>query len=241
MTRPFKTFLSQRLTRPRVLRFWRETIRPLLVILAILMTFRSAVADWNDVPSGSMRPSIVEGDRILVNKLAYDLKLPFTRFRLCRWSEPQRGDIVVFRSPKDGTRMVKRVVGLPGDRLEMRGNRLFISGQPAQYTAADESVLDDLPAQEARNSRFLTEWIDGQGHPIMHSPGLPAPRSFSAIVVPPDHYFLMGDNRDNSKDSRWFGMVPGADIEGRSSRVVISLNPDFYYLPRFSRFFRVLP
>src|SRR6185436_509188 len=112
-------------------RFWREWAKPLLTILLITSAFRSAIADWNDVPTGSMKPTILEGDRVFVNKLAFDLKVPFTTWRLATWGEPKRGDIVVLFSPHDGTRLVKRVVGLPGEIIEMRDNKLFVNGIPA--------------------------------------------------------------------------------------------------------------
>lgn len=93
--------------------FWKEWVKPFLVIALIVGSVRSAVADWNHVPTGSMKPTILEGDRVIVNKLAYDLKVPFTTWHLAEWGNPARGDIVVFFAPNDGTRMVKRVVGLP--------------------------------------------------------------------------------------------------------------------------------
>src|SRR3954466_11819792 len=108
---------------PRLGRFVREQIAPLAVILLVLGSFKSAIADWNVVPTGSMNPSIVEGDRIFVNKLAYGLKVPFTTWHLARWSTPLRGDVIVFRSPKDGTVLVKRVVALPGDTVAMSNDR----------------------------------------------------------------------------------------------------------------------
>ena len=101
---------------PRLRQYWRQEIRPLLILVVVLCSIRSSLADWNDVPSGSMNPTIIEGDRIYVNKLAYDLKVPFTTWHLATWSNPQRGDIVVFYSPHDGIRLVKRVVGLRSTR-----------------------------------------------------------------------------------------------------------------------------
>src|ERR1700728_265531 len=106
---------------------WRES-KSLLLMLFILTAVRSAIADWNDVPTGSMNPTIVQGDRVFVNKLAYDLKVPFTTWHLAQWSNPKRGDIVVFYSPVDGTRLVKRVIGLPGDRIEQDNDHLLING-----------------------------------------------------------------------------------------------------------------
>ena len=111
---------------------WHET-KSLLLLLIILTAVRSAIADWNDVPTGSMNPTIVQGDRVFVNKLAYDLKVPYTTWHLAQWSDPKRGDIVVFFSPADGTRLVKRVVGMPGDKIEMVNEQLFINGQKSKY------------------------------------------------------------------------------------------------------------
>ena len=99
--------------RSRARYWWRKEIRWWLVIGLVVFSIRSALADWSDVPTGSMKPTILEGDRVFVNKLAYDLKVPFTTCRIAQWSNPQRGDIVVFFSPRDGQRLVKRVVGLP--------------------------------------------------------------------------------------------------------------------------------
>src|SRR4030095_3166198 len=99
---------------------WREWIRPALVAAAIVLPLKSAVADWNWVPSGSMKPTILEGDLVLVNKLAYDLRVPFTLWRAAEWGNPGRDYIVVCFSPHDGVRLVKRIVAVPGDTIEMR-------------------------------------------------------------------------------------------------------------------------
>src|SRR3954452_17041153 len=115
-------------------RVWYEA-RPILVMLVVLFSFRSAVADYNVVPSGSMKPTIIEGDRIFGNKLAYDLKIPFTRIHIAQWADPKRGDVVVFDRPSDGVRLVKRVIGVPGDTIVLRDNPLFINGQPASYVS----------------------------------------------------------------------------------------------------------
>src|SRR5689334_25136669 len=112
---------------------WRRHLKAIAIVVLVLTAFRSAVADWNDVPTGSMKPTIVEGDRIFVNKLAYGLKVPFTTWHLARWSAPSRGEVVVFNSPADGTRLVKRVVGLPGDQIWMVDDQLYVNGQPLSY------------------------------------------------------------------------------------------------------------
>ena len=220
-----------------LIRLWREWGRPLLVVLVVLTTFRSAVADWNDVPSGSMEPTILEGDRIFVNKLAYDLKLPFTTWHLLEWAGPQRGDIVVCFSPANGTRLVKRVVALPGDRLEMLSNQLLINGRPAAYAPLEPQVISQIPPERQPSHRFATETVGDQRHPIMTTPGRRAPRFIKPITVPPEQYFVMGDNRDNSADSRVFGFVARDRIVGEALVVVVSVDRNHYYLPRWERFF----
>src|SRR5215203_5267946 len=116
---------------------WREWIKPIGLVAIIVFPLKSAVADWNWVPTGSMKPTILEGDLVLVNKLAYDLKVPFTLERLATWDNPSRGDIVVFFSPHDAMRLIKRVVAIPGDTLELRDNVLLLNGKALQYQPID--------------------------------------------------------------------------------------------------------
>jgi signal peptidase I len=189
------------------------------------------VADWNDVPTGSMTPTILVGDRIFINKLAYDLKVPFTTWQLAKWADPQRGDIVVFPSPADGIRLVKRVVAVPGDRIELRDDHLVINGETASYALVDSSV----PAALA-----LNETVSGRTHALRIQPQQRAMRSFGPVQVPPGQYFMMGDNRDNSFDSRYFGFVSRDKILGRAVLVAMSFDRAHYYQPRFDRFGRSL-
>ena len=226
--------------RMRLLKLWRGWGKPLLVVLIVLCSFRSAVADWNDVPTGSMKPTILEGDRILVNKLAYDLKVPFTRWRVLEWADPQRGDIVICFSPANGARLVKRVIGEPGDRIEMTNNRLVVNGAPVAYERLDPDVIDQIPADRQPSHRFAGERLGGRLHAIMTTPGRKAPRFFKPVTVPAGRYVVMGDNRDNSTDSRSFGFMPRERIVGRAAAVVVSFDPDRYYLPRWARFFTAL-
>jgi signal peptidase I len=220
----------------RAKRFWREWLRGLLVILVAMGAFRSAVADWNDVPTGSMKPTILEGDRIMVNRLAYDLKVPFTRWRLARWADPQRGDVVVLRSPADGIRLVKRVVGLPGDLIELRDNRLFLNGQPARVDlVAREGAVDGEPARVVERER-----LDSLDHRIQIVPDTPAARSFLPLRIPAESYFVMGDNRDQSADSRYFGFVARDAILGRVTGIAASLDITHRFKPRWDRFGRGL-
>src|SRR5579862_9307176 len=133
-------------------RWWHNELQPILTIALVVFSVRSSLADWNDVPSGSMKPTILEGDRVWVNKLAYDLKVPFTTWHLAQWGDPQRGDIVVFYSPYDGKRLVKRVIGLPGDLLELRNENLILNGQPVEYkpiaqTSLGAGVISDRAAR----------------------------------------------------------------------------------------------
>ena len=189
--------------------------------LFVLLMFasRSTFADWYKVPTGSMLPTIVEGDRILVNKMAYRVELPFTDISLFETGQPQRGDIVVFNSAKADTRMVKRVIGLPGDRVAMTNNRLTINGKPLRY---DEAALPF----------GFTEQLGDKHHLVQFSPVSQAADNFSEVTVPAEHYLVLGDNRNNSADSRYYGFVPAAELQGKATRVIVSLNPDKYYLPR---------
>jgi len=216
-------------------RWWQREIRPLLILATILFSIRSSLADWNVVPSGSMQPTILVGDRVLVNKLAYDLKVPFTTWHIAEWNNPQRGDIVVFFSPKDGTRLVKRVIGLPGDAVELRNDQLIINGHPVDYTTLAPEIPERLSGPERAHGIFATEQLPGRSHAIMALSGVPAMRTFGPIHVSDGHYFMMGDDRDNSFDSRYFGTVDRGQIVGRVSSVVLSLDKSNYWLPRWSR------
>src|SRR5690349_24097168 len=139
--------------RTKMKHWWRKEVRPLLILALIVFSIRSSLADWNDVPTGSMKPTILEGDRVFVNKLAYDLKVPFTTRHIAEWSNPQRGDIVVFFSPYDSQRLVKRVIGLPGDMLEVRNNVLILNGKPVAYEPLPEQKLAALAPAERVNRR----------------------------------------------------------------------------------------
>jgi signal peptidase I len=213
--------------------FWREWVRPLLVMGFVLLSFRSAVADWNDVPTGSMKPTILEGDRVFVNKLAYDLKVPFTTWRIARWSEPQRGQIVVFFSPHDEKRLVKRVIGLPGDRIEMRDRLLFVNGVPMPQRRLDATGFDAASLDGAVPS---SEDLPGRRHPVLANLQRPSMTSFGPEVVPPGSYLMMGDNRDNSFDSRFWGFVSRDRIVGEATAVALSIDWD-KHRARWERFF----
>jgi signal peptidase I len=216
--------------------FWREWVRPMLVMGFVLGSFRSAVADWNDVPTGSMKPTILEGDRVFVNKLAYDLKVPFTSWRLARWSEPQRGQIVVFFSPHDERRLVKRVIGLPGDRIEMRNRLLYVNTVPVLQERMGTASLDARALDGAVPS---TEDLAGRRHPVLANLKRPSVTSFGPVTVPQGSYMMMGDNRDNSFDSRFFGFVTRDRIVGEATAVALSIDWE-RHRARWERFFTKL-
>jgi signal peptidase I len=221
-------------------RFWKAWGRELAIVLGIMIPFRSSIADWNHVPTGSMKPTILGCERVFVNKLAYDLKFPLTTWHLAEWGDPERGDIVVFYSPENGTRLVKRVVGLPGDVVEMDNDRLILNGHPARYVPLDEEYVTGLPSKERSMSLFATERLGSVDHPVMAMPSVPAKRSFGPVTVPENHYLMLGDNRDNSADSRFFGFVERSAIVGKVPMVVASFDRDHLYLPRPNRWFKTL-
>ncbi|WP_027672503.1 signal peptidase I [Rheinheimera baltica] len=209
---------------------WRENCG-IIVFLCCMFVFRSAVADWNDVPTASMQPTIQIGDRLLVNKMAYDLRVPFTTKSLIKRADPERGDIVIFMSEAAGDRLVKRVIGVPGDVVAMHNNVLSINGKRLDY-AAQAAVAD--------NAMVLTEQLDAISHQVKLAPFSTGRDSFNAVTVPDNSYLVLGDNRDNSADSRVIGFVPRNEIVGRASTVLFSLDYDNYLLPRSERFFAAL-
>ncbi len=217
------------------MRNWIKANRGFIAFVLCFGLFRTAVADWNPIPSGSMRPTLLEGDVVLVDRLAYDLKLPLTDIVLAHLAEPQRGDTVTFSSPKDGTRLIKRVVALPGDRVEMRDEVLSINGEPAQYGDA-EPALEPIENEGAVPALRLTERFGRMEHRVQLLAGAQAANTFGPVEVPPGMYLVLGDNRDNSADSRYFGFVPRNLLIGRAKRILVSADITGNWLPRFERF-----
>jgi signal peptidase I len=225
----------------RANQFWRE-YRGTFAFLLLMLMFRSAWADWMTVPTGSMNPTIIEGDRILVDKHVFGLRLPWTLTRLTDGRDPQRGEIVVFDSPVDGTSLVKRVAGVPGDIIESDERGLIINGVRAEYREGDTALIGKLlQVTRAREPTVLRETFNESAalpdHDILRMP-YPSPREFfGPLRVPEDTYFMLGDNRDNSADSRYIGFVPRRNIVGLTKRVAVSFNPENYYLPRSGGYF----
>ena len=213
---------------------WLKANRGFVLFLLGFAFFRTAVADWNPIPSGSMRPTILEGDVVLVDRLAYDFKMPLTDASIARISEPQRGDIVTFASPKDGMRLIKRIVGVPGDVVEMHDDVLWINGRAVTYTA-QVAGQETLAYGWVVASTRATEAGAGRSHAVQFLSDVTARRSFDPVTVPAASYFMLGDNRDNSEDSRYIGVVPRHFLIGRARRVLVSANILGNWLPRMER------
>ncbi len=208
-------------------KLWQEN-KFTVIFLGLMFMFRSACADFSVVPTGSMNPTIVEGDRITINKMAYDLRIPFTHISLIKLGDPQRGDIAVFDSAIADKRLVKRVIGVPGDSVAMINNQLVINGQAVNYEPSSQGG-DQL--EHLFNTPHKVRILNQNNHAFAN---------FPTVTVPKEHYLMLGDNRDKSADSRVIGFVPRSEIVGRSRGVIMSLNYENYYLPRSERFFKTL-
>jgi len=212
---------------------WRNH-KGFMLFMGLMFLFRSAVADWNYVPSSSMNPTLVAGDRVLVNKLAYSLRVPFTLQHVARWEAPHRGDVITFDSPQDGVNLIKRVVAVCGDVVEMRDNVLSINGAPVPRVLLSpsrliESEIGTLDAQ------IWGERIGGVAIETARLPALNRWRDFAPVRVPEGHVMVLGDSRDNSNDSRFIGFIDARRITGRAERVMLSHDPRHLYVPRADR------
>ncbi|MEO5737397.1 MAG: signal peptidase I [Variovorax sp.] len=213
--------------------------RGFLVLLLFFGLFRTAVADWNPIPSGSMRPNLLEGDVVFVNRLAFNVKVPLTDVIVAKTAEPQRGDIVTFSSPADGTRLIKRLVALPGDVVEMRHKRLVINGQPDSYVPQGAGIEPVPGVAGGLRALRMEEQGAAPSSPqrtIQWLPDVAARDEFGPTTVPADHFLMLGDNRDNSADSRYFGLVPRKLLIGRAERILVSADILDHWQPRFNRF-----
>jgi signal peptidase I len=197
---------------------------------------RLLLADFGDIHSASMEPTLLPGDRVVLNRVAYGLRLPYAERPFWEWSQPERGDIVVFRRPSGGRPTIKRIIGMPGDRIRMYRNKLYVNGRPARY-GEGRGVRRGYFEFTGEGAPFIeNEVIEGVMHRVVLTPGVRASNSFPTVVVPADMYFVMGDNRDLSVDSRAFGFVAKNDVLGRVNHVILSLDPDTGYAPRWERF-----
>ncbi|MBL4574082.1 MAG: signal peptidase I [Gammaproteobacteria bacterium] len=221
-----KASISERLVSNLSL-FWKEN-RQFFLLLACIVFFKSAIADLSSISGASMQPTLLDGDKVWVNKLAYDVKIPFTEISLVKLSDPSGGDVVIIDSKKADKRLVKRIVGVPGDTIYMQNNALVINGKAARYEILSRDddaiiILEELP-NKTHQARLSNRFVSRTA------------RNYGPAVVPEGQYFVLGDNRDNSADSRVYSFIPREEIIGRSSSVVFSLDSDNNYLPRSERF-----
>ena len=225
--------------------WWVEYSVSFFPVILIVFLLRSFLVEPFKIPSSSMVPTLLVGDFILVNKFTYGIRLPVVNKKVVEIGSPHRGDVMVFRYPEDPSLdYIKRVVGLPGDRLEYRNKRLTINGTQVPVRQID----DYLSKERMQFSRRYLETLNGVEHEILleeDAPAFVAPsRAFSyagncnynmgglTCTVPPGHYFAMGDNRDNSSDSRVWGFVPDENIVGKAFFIWLNLNE----LGRFGSF-----
>jgi signal peptidase I len=227
----------------------REWIEAAIIALLLALFIRTFIVEPFKIPSGSMIPTLLPGDRILVNKFIYGPKIPFTDRYIARIKRAKRGDIVVFKYPKDeNMNFIKRVIGIENDKIEIINNQLYINGEKVKskyvgkYTGNDGGDARDplaLPDEYA-------EYLGDLEHPIIENikPQSPAnpivvdknkidPQNFGPILVPKNHFFVMGDNRDNSADSRFWGFVTENKIKGKAFMV-------YWSWPQLKRCFQTI-
>jgi len=200
-----------------------ETCRSFFPILFIVLILRSFVAEPFRIPSGSMMPTLLHGDFILVNKFAYGVRLPVLHTKILDIGLPQRGDVAVFRFPKDPSDdYIKRVIGLPGDHIIYKDKTLFINGK--RINEVKNGTYQGAGANSVMNGAvILNENLETVLHGILVR--YPRFKVASEFSVPNDHYFVMGDNRDHSSDSRVWGFVPEENLVGRA--FLVWMNWDF--------------
>jgi signal peptidase I len=201
----------------------------LFPILAVILCLRSFIYEPFRIPSSSMMPTLLIGDFIVVNKFAYGVRLPVLNTLVLETGTPERGDVAVFRYPGRqpplptdapiGTDFIKRVIGLPGDVIRVEANRVSVNGQPVGYTPG-EIYVGEGPGAGMTGSRLYTEALGGgHDHLILADHPLRAPMGNGEWTVPAGHYFVMGDNRDESDDSRFWGFVPESALSGRADAI----------------------
>jgi signal peptidase I len=209
----------------------RDILRTLILCLFAVFVVRAFLVEPFKIPSSSMLPSLRIGDHIFVSKFDFGLALPFTNFQFLQWNGPDRGDVVVFLFPRDEwVHYVKRVVGVPGDKIEIRGREVRINGKVVERERFDKARYPDLaPTVEELGGDIFVEQLGNSKYLVRFTRAEPAnvqlSESFSD-VVPNDRYFVLGDNRDESYDSRSWGFVPRAYLRGKARMIWLSLNSE---------------
>ncbi|SIT47568.1 leader peptidase (signal peptidase I) [Paraburkholderia ribeironis] len=209
--------------------WWLEYSASFFPVILVVFVVRSFVVEPFKIPSGSMVPTLLVGDFILVNKFEYGIRLPITNTKITQGRQPSRGDVVVFRYPKDeSVDYIKRVIGLPGDVVEYQDKKLTVNGKPVPETP----LPDYLDEERLGYAKQFVQDISGHKNAILNNPAVPpfivgaedfpyrdnCTYNARGVIckVPPGNYFMMGDNRDNSADSRYWGFVPDGNIVGRA-------------------------
>ncbi|PLW83158.1 signal peptidase I [Kineobactrum sediminis] len=204
-----------------------EYSRSFFPVLFVVFVLRSFLVEPFQIPSSSMVPTLEVGDYILVNKFTYGLRLPVIRTKVVDINEPERGDVMVFFPPHmNDTYYIKRVIGLPGDKVSYRDKRLYVNDEPVPTQPLD------VVAEEGARFQVARETLDGEHHRVQVDQLRPG-RDFT-VRVKPGHYFMMGDNRDNSSDSRVWGQVPEKDIVGKAFAIWMHWD-SLLSIPSFSR------
>jgi signal peptidase I len=199
---------------------WAKSFTIAIILFLFVRTF---LVEAFKIPSGSMEKTLLVGDFLLVNKMVYGAEIPFTGKHLPAIRHPQRGDVIVFQWPLDPTKnFVKRLVGVPGDTLEMKGGELYVNGehQNERYVSHSEPDMDPSPPDFDWQKKYLVKTAEAASGPP------PSRNNWGPLVVPKDEYFVLGDNRDNSLDSRYWQFVPDSLIRGRPMFVYYSYDPD---------------
>ena len=209
--------------RGAALGFLWEWTKIFWISVAIFLVLRTFIVEAFKIPSGSMERTLLIGDFLLVNKLAYGAEIPFTQMRLPALRDPQRGDVIVFESPEDITKTyVKRLVGIPGDTLEMREGSLFRNGGPVREGYARHTAPNVDPVEE--RFRWQRDYVATTASASVGY--YPSRNNWGPLVVPEMNYFVLGDNRDNSSDSRYWGFVADSLVKGRPFVIYYSYAPD---------------
>jgi signal peptidase I len=208
--------------------------RSLFPLLVIVLLIRSFIFQPYKVPSGSLEPTIVPGDLIAVSMFKYGMRLPLNYQKILNISNPKTGDIMLFRWPPNfDINLIKRVIGLPGDHISYIHKVLYINGKEAKQTFIADAIDRDYPGQPGWPVKKIEEDLNGVKHQIYINPNRPDV-DFYDLVVPPNSYFMMGDNRDNSDDSRYWGFVPAANIIGQGFGILFSWDSETHS-PRWDR------
>ena len=205
-----------------------EYSRSFFPVILIVLLLRSFIVEPFRIPSGSMMPTLLVGDFILVNKFAYGLRLPVLNSKIVPLGEPQRGDVVVFRFPRDeSVDYIKRVIGLPGDQVYYRNKTVYVNGEPMGQVPLPPYIGEGSGSGQTGDLR-AEEQLDGVEHQILINPLRPdlpggcEVLAYGPVTVPQGKYFVMGDNRDNSNDSRCWGFVPEQNLVGKAFAIWMS-------------------